>query len=49
MVMAKKKDGSHIFCVDCCQLNVVTKIGPFPFLRIDNQLGRSKFFTTLDI
>ena len=52
VVMVRKKDGSHRFCVDYRQLNVVTKTGLFPFLRIDNlldQLWRSRFFTILDL
>ena len=49
VVMVRKKDGSHRFCVDYRQLNFIDL---FPLPRIDDlldQLGKSKFFTTLDL
>ena len=52
VVMVKKKDGSHRFCVDYRALNTVTKPDTFSLPRIDDlldQLGESKFFTTLDL
>ena len=52
VVMVRKKDGSHQFCVDYRQLSSVTKADTFPLPRIDDlldQLGESKFFTTLDL
>ena len=52
IVMVRKKDGSHRFCVDYRQLNAVTKLDTFPLPRVDDlldQLGESRFFTTLDL
>ena len=48
VVMVRKKDGSHRFCVDNRQLNVLTKTDPFPLPRIDDlldQLGGAKYFS----
>ena len=52
VVMVRKKDGSHRFCVDYRELNAITKADTFPLPRIDDlldQLGRSHYFTTLDL
>ena len=52
VVMVRKKDGTHRFCVDYRQLNAVTKADTYPLPRIDDlldQLGECKYFTTLDL
>ena len=52
VVMVRKKDGSHRFCIVYHELNAVTKPDSFPLLRFDDlldQLGQSHFFSTLDL
>ena len=52
VVLVRKKDGTLRFCVDYRGLNSVTKLDQFPLPRIDDlldQLGRSRYFTTLDL
>ena len=52
VVMGKKKDGTHPFCVDYRQLNKVTRANTHPLPRIDgllDQLGQCKYFSTLDL
>ena len=52
VVLVRKKDGTHCFCVDYRRLNSVTKTDTYPLPRIDDlldQLGHSKYFTTLDL
>ena len=52
VVMVRKKDGTQRFCVDYRALNAVTRVDTFPLPRIDDlldQLGNSRFFTTLDL
>ena len=52
VVLVRKKDGSLRFCIDYRHLNLVTKPDVFPLPRMDDlldQLGRSKFFSTLDL
>ena len=52
VVMVRKKDGTHRFCIDYRDLNAVTVPGTFPLPRIDDlldQLGQSRFFSTLDL
>ena len=49
IVMVRKKDGTHRFCMDYHSLNEVTKADTYPLPRVDDQLSRARFFTTLDL
>ena len=52
VVLVKKRDGNHHFCVDYRKLNLVTKPDRFPFPRIDDlldQLSQSSYLSTLDL
>ena len=52
VVLVKKRDGIHRFCVDYRQLNSVTKQDSFPLPRIEDlldSLGQSTYFSTLDL
>ena len=52
VVMVRKRDGTHRFCVDYCKLNTVTKADTFPLPRIDDlldQLGQAKYFSLVDL
>ena len=52
VVLVKKKDGLHHFCVDYRALNTVTKQDAFPLPRVDDlldQLGETRYFSSLDL
>ena len=43
VVLVRKRDGTHRFCVDYRALNSVTKSDSFPLPRMLDQLGESKY------
>ena len=52
VVMVRKRDSTHRFCVDYRGLNSVTKADTFPLPCIDDlldQLGGMRYFSTLDL
>lgn len=52
VVMVKKQDGTHQFCMDCRKLSAVTKADTYLLPRIDDlldQLGKTKYFFLMDL
>ena len=52
VVIVKKKDGSHRFCVDFRKLNLITKKDVYPLPRISevlDTLGNAVYFSTMDL
>lgn len=52
IMLVRKKDGTHRFCVDYQELNSVTRGDTFPLPRIEDlldQLVESAYFSTLDL
>ena len=50
VVMVRKRDETHRFCVDYWDLNLVTNVDTFPLPRRDDlQLGAARYFSTLDL
>ena len=52
VVLVRKRDGTLCFCVDYRVFNSVTKVNVFSLPRINDlldQLGKSKYYTTLDL
>ena len=52
VVLVRKRDGSHRFCVDFRELNAGTVKDTCPLPRVDDlldQLGSSHYFSTLDL
>ena len=52
VVLVRKKNSSHRFCIDYCILNSAMKADTYPLPRIDdllNQLGKSQHWTLLQV
>ena len=52
VVLIKKKDGNHRFCVDYRRLNAINKMDAFPLPRVDDtldMLSQTRYFSMLDL
>ncbi|KMQ88476.1 reverse ribonuclease integrase [Lasius niger] len=52
VVIVKKKDGKHRFCIDFCKVNDVTERGAYPLPQITATLDKlrgARYLTTLDL
>ena len=52
VVLIKKKDGIHRFCVDYRRLNAITKMDVFPLPHVDDtldMLSQTRYFSTLHL
>ncbi|KAJ8340692.1 hypothetical protein SKAU_G00353250 [Synaphobranchus kaupii] len=49
IILVPKKYGSLRFCLDFRKLNSINKFDACPMLQVDEQLGRAKIFSTLDL
>jgi len=52
VILVLKKNGKLHFCIDCCQLNKITKKDNYLLLWIDeilDSLGKAQWFTSLDL
>ena len=52
VLLVKKEDGSHRFCVDYRRPNSVTRMDVFPLPHVDDtldMLSQTQFFSTLDL
>ncbi len=49
IVLVPKRDKTVRFCVDYRKVNAITKKDVYPLSRIDDILGKSRYFSTLDL